>query len=127
MSISFNPKSRLIIIRAEIWGASESAVLSIALDTGATFTFINQNRLIQLGYDPAAAAKRLKITTGSRNEIVPEVRVNRIAALGQERTDFSVLSHNLPPSAGIDGLLGLDFLRNQSIMIDFRTGKITLN
>jgi hypothetical protein len=33
----------------------------------------------------------------------------------------------LPPGAGVDGLLGLDFLRGQSLTIDFRSGEITLS
>lgn len=57
MSFAFNPHQGLIIVHAEIWGASRSAVLSLALDTGATFTLVNQGRLMQLGYDPAVTPK----------------------------------------------------------------------
>ena len=32
--------------------------------------------------------------------------LNKIMALGRERTEFPVLGHTLPPSAGVDGLLG---------------------
>ena len=49
-----------------------------------------------------------------------------IVRTGQERVDFAVLGHTLPPSAGVDGLLGLDFLRGQSLTVDFRTGHVTL-
>lgn len=49
-----------------------------------------------------------------------------IRALGQERVDFGVLGHTLPPSAGVDGLLGPDFLRGQSLTIDFRGGRVNL-
>jgi hypothetical protein len=51
----------------------------------------------------------------------------RIVALGQERASFPVLAHTLPPSAGIDGLLGLDYLRGQTLTVDFRSGTITLS
>ena len=50
-----------------------------------------------------------------------------IRALGQERTNFPLLGHTLPPSASIDGLLGLDFLRGQVLNIDFRQGTISLS
>jgi hypothetical protein len=46
--------------------------------------------------------------------------------MGQERNHFPVLAHTLPPSASVDGLLGLDFLREQVIQIDFRQGIISL-
>jgi hypothetical protein len=39
---------------------------------------------------------------------------------------FSVLAHTLPPSAGVDGLLGLDFLRGQVLTVDFRSGRVTV-
>ena len=44
----------------------------------------------------------------------------------RERTEFPVLGHTLPPSAGVDGLLGLDFFRGQSLTLNFRTGQATL-
>jgi hypothetical protein len=34
--------------------------------------------------------------------------------------------HTLPPSAGVDGLLGLDFLRGMRFTADFRAGALTL-
>ncbi len=127
MSFSFNAKRGLIIIQVEVSGDSGSAILSLALDTGATSTLVNQSRLMQLGYDPAAQPERLQITTGSGVEFVPRVSVSKIVTLGQERTAFPVLCHTLPPSAGVDGLLGLDFFRGQELNLNFRTGRIILS
>jgi predicted aspartyl protease len=126
MSIPFNAQHGLIIIQAAVDGPSGSAVLRLALDTGATRTVINIGMLVALGYDPALAPERIQVTTGSGVEFVPRVSVHKIVALGQERTSFLVLGHTLPPSAGIDGVLGLDFMRGQTLTVDFRTGTITL-
>jgi predicted aspartyl protease len=101
-------------------------MLRFALDTGATATVVNTALLVIVGYDPATAPVRLQMTTGSGVEYVPRLPVDRISALGQERLEFPVLAHTLPPSASVDGLLGLDFLRNQELNIDFRNGLITL-
>jgi len=98
----------------------------LALDTGATATVVNIAMLVAVGYDPALAPTRVQVTTGSGVEYAPRVTLSRILALGQERVDFPVLGHTLPPSAGVDGLLGLDFLRGQSLTVDFRTGHVTL-
>ena len=87
---------------------------------------VNIGMLVTIGYDPALAPDRIQITTGSGVEFAPRVTLDKITALGQERTDFPVLGHTLPPSAGIDGLLGLDFFRGQSLNLDFRTGQLTL-
>lgn len=53
--------------------------------------------------------------------------LDRIMALALEYTGFPVLGHTLPPSAGIDGLRGLDFFRDRSLTIDFHTGQVTLS
>ncbi len=82
---------------------------------------------MQLGYDPAARPERLQITTGSSVEFVPRITVSKITALGQLRTAFPVLAHTLPPSAGVDGLLDLDFFREQELIVNFRTGEISLS
>jgi hypothetical protein len=126
MSFPFDPQQGLIIVRAELWGPTGSVVLRLALDTGATSTVINIGLLVAVGYDPALAPDRIQITTGSGVEFVPRVPVDRLAALGQERSSFPTLGHTLPPSAGVDGLLGLDFFRGQSLILDFRIGQITL-
>ena len=128
MSFSFDPQQGLIFVSAELWGPSGSAVLRLALDTGATFTVVNIGMLVALGYDPALIADRIQVTTGSGVEFVPRVPLNKIVALGQTHTDFPVLGHTLPPSTGVDGLLGLDFFRGWSLNIDFscRTSGVRL-
>src|SRR3954470_21099181 len=112
MSFPFDPKKGLVVVRAELWGPAGSAVLRLALDTGATGTVVNVGMLVAVGYDPALAPDRFQVTTGSGVEFVPRITLDKVVALGQERTAFPVLGHTLPPSSGIDGLLGLDFFRS---------------
>ena len=126
MSLPFDPQHGVVIVRAAVDGPSGSAVLRLALDTGATGTVINVGMLVALGYDPALVPERIQVTTGSGVEFVPRITLHKITALGQEHTSFPVLGHTLPPSAGIDGLLGLDFVRGQTLTVDFRTGTLTL-
>jgi predicted aspartyl protease len=126
MSHAFDPHEGLVIVQAEIVGISGTAILRLALDTGATTTLINLGMLVSLGYDPALSSDRVQITTGSGVEFVPRLIVKRLIALGSEQMDFSVLCHTLPPSAGVDGLLGLDFLRGNTLRVDFKEGAITL-
>ncbi len=126
MSFPFDQEHGLIIVRAELTGPSGNAVLRLALDTGATATLINAGMLVSIGYDPALVLDRFQVTTGSGVEFVPRITVKKITALGQKRVDFLVLCHTLPPSAGVDGLLGLDFLRGEMLTVDFRNGRITL-
>ena len=126
MSLPFDPEQGLVVVPLELFGPSGSAVVRFALDTGATSTVVNTGVLISLGYDPALAPDRIQITTGSGVELVPRVILERLSALGQERQQLSVLCHTLPPSAGVDGLLGLDFFRGRSLTLDFRSGRVIL-
>jgi len=98
----------------------------LALDTGATRTTINVGLLTTIGYDPSLVPDRIQMTTGSGVEYSPLLLVRRVEALGQGRADFPVVAHTLPPSASVDGLLGLDFFRGQELNLDFRTGVVTL-
>jgi predicted aspartyl protease len=127
MTFAFDPHQGLVIIQAELEGPTGTAVLRLALDTGATGTLVNIGMLVSIGYDPALSPNRVQVTTGSGVEFVPRVELNKITALGQERTDFIVLCHTLPPSASVDGLLGLDFFRGQNLSIDFQNGQIILS
>jgi predicted aspartyl protease len=126
VSFAFDPRPGLIIVQAELWGPSGSGVIQLALDTGATSTVVNVGMLVAIGYDPALTAERVQVTTGSGVEFAPRIVLQRLSALGQVRSGFPVLGHTLPPSTGVDGLLGLDFLRGLNLTIDFRVGQIRL-
>jgi Aspartyl protease len=126
MSHSFNAQHGLIVVEAEITGPIGRSRLRLALDTGAMGTLISAALLVYLGYDPALTTQRVQVTTGSGVEFVPRFPVQKIAALGQSRTDFPVLCHTLPPSATVDGLLGLDFFRGHVLTLDFANGQVTL-
>ena len=126
MSVPFDSQQGLIVVRAELFGPDGSAVLRLALDTGATSTVVSVGMLVAIGYDPALVSDRVQVTTGSGIEFAPRVILDGVVALGQERSGFPVLGHTLPPSAGVDGLLGLDFLRGQMLTVDFRAGHVML-
>jgi hypothetical protein len=126
MSSPFNAQQGLIVVSTELVGPTGTAILRLALDTGATSTLVAVGLLVAMGYDPALAPTRLQVTTGSGIEFVPLISLIKITALGQERFNFPVLCHALPPSAGVDGLLGLDFLRGLNLTVDFRAAQVTL-
>ena len=101
--------------------------MRLALDTGASSTLVNTEVMVLLGYDPAAAPDRIEVTTGSGIEFCTRLSVERIEAVEQVLETFPILCHTLPPSAQIDGLLGLDFFRGCYLGIDLRSGEITVS
>ncbi len=126
MSFPFDSDQGLIVVSVELTGPSGCALLRFALDTGATASVVNADLLASVGYDSASFSERLQVTTGSGVEFAPRVTVQRIRSMGHERTDFPVLCYTLPPGTGVDGVIGLDFVRGQRLVIDFRSGRIDL-
>jgi hypothetical protein len=126
MKFPFDPGRGLIVIPTEVIGPTSSAIVQLALDTGATRSLINAHLLMSLGYDPALSLDRIQMTTGSGLEYVVRLEVIRMAALGRSVEHFPIIAHTLPPSATIDGLLGLDFLRDTRLVIDFQLGELAL-
>ena len=126
MTYTFDPTQGLIVVPVRLFGPAGDMILRLALDTGATSTLINSEIMVLPGYDPAASPDRIQVTTGSGVEFCPRVAVRRIEALGRSVSDFLTLSHTLPVTSQVDGLLGLDFFRNSQINIDLRNGTITV-
>jgi hypothetical protein len=126
VSFIFNPHHGLIVVGAQLHGPSSSIVLRLALDTGASTTTVGIAPLVTAGYDPALLGERVQVTTAAGVEFLPRLTIERLSSLGCHRADLAVLGHTLPPRAGVDGLLGLDFLRGQRLSIDFQEGAITL-
>lgn len=126
MSLVFDPSKGLIVVPTRLFGPSGDTVVRLALDTGATTSMVNQDIMVFLGYDPAITPDRVQMTTGSGVEFVVRIKIDKLQALGQERLDFPILCHTLPPTATVDGLLGLDFFRGLELIIDFRSGTVTL-
>jgi hypothetical protein len=126
-SHAFNAKHRAIFVFAEASGPTGTINLKLALDTAATTSVIALANLIHLGFDPTQPFQKLRMTTGSAVGIVPVFALTRLSALGHHRFVFPVVGHTLPPGSGVDGLLALDFLRNQVLTIDFRAGQVALS
>jgi len=126
MKFSFNPQYGLVYVDAEVEGPTGTGSLLLTLDTGAGRSVISLPKLLRIGYDPSQAVTQTTATTASGMVSAPIIRVLRLKALGQERTDLDIIGHSLPPTASSDGLLGLDFLRGLTLTLDFCNGEIEL-
>ena len=125
MNYPFRARQGLIIVFTTVFGPKGKTVFQLALDTGASDTMLRPSKLATIGYDFADAPK-VEVTMGNGVVQVPDITLSRISALDQERFNFRVLAHALPPESTIDGVLGLDFMRNHLLTIDFRIGQLSL-
>ncbi len=123
---AFRPKHGPVVVHAQITGPARSAAVRLMLDIAATTTIVDLSVLSQLGFDPTQPAGYTQLATGSAVGTAPVFLLTRFSALGQHRFGFRVVGHNLPPVANVHGLIGLDFLRDQVLTIDFRAGQIIL-
>jgi predicted aspartyl protease len=126
MSDAFEPRHGPIVVKAEVTGPANGATVRLILDTGATTSLLEESVLIALGYDLASVTDRVVMATGSLVTSVPRVVLTRFSALDRHRFGFTVLAHTLPASVSVHGLLGLDFLRDGVLTIDFAAGRISL-
>lgn len=126
MTFSFDPRQGLVVLPAELFGPRGSTIVRLALDTGATCTLINAALLVAIGYNTATCEDRIRVTTGSGVEYAPLMKITQFTVLGVTCKNMDVLVHTLPPSAGVDGLLGINFLRGRILKVDFRRGTILL-
>jgi len=127
MKITFDPTQGLIVIPTRLHGLHTDTIVRLALDTGATGSMLSWDVAVLLGYDPASAKERIQVTTGSGVEFTPRIVVKKVEILGRSLKNFPILCHTLPPSATVDGLLGLDFFRGLRLVVDLQTGTISFD
>lgn len=127
MKITFDPTQGLIVIPTRLYDLHIDTIARLALDTGATGSMINWDVAVLLGYDPASTEERIQATTGSGVEFAPRIVVKKIELLGRTLENFPILCHTLPPTATVDGLLGLDFFRGVRLVVDLQAGIVTFD
>ena len=112
---------------AHIYGPISDTVVRLALDTGSVGTVIHPDILTAIGYDLSQPSGQVRSVTASGVTIASRLVLSRVVALDQEREDFSVTCHALPAATNVEGLLGLDFYRQQKrLIVDFSAGEVVL-
>ena len=57
---------------------------------------------------------------------MPEVLIEKVDALGQRVTQFPVLAHTIPLGSKVGGVLGMNFLREFEINLNFKQAYIEI-
>jgi clan AA aspartic protease (TIGR02281 family) len=120
--ISFDPTEPVIVLNVTIEGLKGKKKISAAVDTGATFTIIPWGVADVLGYEPYYHRERTGVITASGIEYAPVITLKSLMCLGMRVEKLKAIVHDLPAASYVDGLLGLNFLRNFKICLDFKDG-----
>jgi hypothetical protein len=120
----FDPAGDLIIVQARISGPRGWHRLSLALDTAATETHIVPEIIDDLGYSPSQGESITSIRSAIGREPGYFLRAERFSSLVFSFTDLRVHVHDLPEGIGIDGLLGLRFLRHFNYEVRSAEGRL---
>lgn len=119
MKFPLDTSQQVILVAATVVGPKQSHNIRLILDTGASFTMIAPEILVRIGCDPAECQTKKPITTASGLEYVSFLKINTLQALGVECQELEVCSHSLPSTLPARGLLGLNFLRQCNIQLNF--------
>jgi len=123
----FDPSDSLIVVRAWVWGPRGKAKLDLALDTAATHTHIVPDIIDELGYSPRQGDGTTVVHSAIGEEPGYLLRVSRFQALGFSTSDFRIHVHDLGDGVGVDGLLGLTFLRRFNLEIRPAEGRLLVD
>lgn len=123
----FDPTDDLIIVKARLYGPRGYRPLSLAFDTAASETHIVPEITDDLGYSPRQGGAITSVSSAIGKEPGYMLRVTRFASLGFSFPDFAVHVHDLPEGIGIDGLLGLSFLRHFNYEVRSQEGRIRID
>ena len=126
MKHTFDISAPVIVVEPELEGEDVSEIIKMALDTGATYTMLPWKIARVLGLKPEVSERRIDIITASGVESVPLVNLKSIRLLDKKVSNIDVVIHDLPPKSYVDGLLGLSFLRNFNLHLNFREGYFEL-
>ena len=124
MTFSFDAKLPFVKVTGILIGPQSLRPVIFALDTGATVSSLSEAALQSVGYDLNENLRQFRVLTGAGEIFAPEIVVQDLIALDRMRSNFALLAQTLPFDAPFDGLLGLDFLAQMRLTLDFARGEI---
>ena len=125
--VVFDPQADLILVPVEVRGPLGSQSFRFALDTGCAETLVTPEVVDALGYSPRDGTALTAVTTALGREPGYRLRVIGFKAFGHAFADFRINVHDLPEESGINGLLGLNFLRAFNYEIRSNEGRILVS
>ncbi len=123
----FDPQAPLLAFPCIARHGGRFINLWMALDCGATCVMVAQPRLSVLGYDMANVATSASFGDASQSHTAPLVTLDSFGIVGAEEPNIECLAYTLPAQYGLDGVIGLNYLRRfHRATLDFHSSVLTL-
>ncbi|MBI2583178.1 MAG: retroviral-like aspartic protease family protein [Candidatus Aenigmarchaeota archaeon] len=122
----FDKDSSVIVLDVFIGNKGIRKKIRMALDTGATYVMIPWEVAEILELKPELSKERIETVTASGVEKVPLVNLEIVRVLDKEARTIRAIVHDLPSRSYVDGLLGLSFLKNFNLHINFKEGTLEI-
>ena len=120
----FNKEKNIIVLPVEIKVNQKIIRVTLALDTGASYVMIPWEIAEALELKPELSREFTEVITASGVEKVPIVYLEMVSVIGEAAQNVKAVVHDLPEKSYVDGLLGLSFLRNFKVTLDFKEGML---
>ncbi len=119
-------RNKLLHIRVAVGNGESSPVIArLLVDTGSSYTVLSK-RIIESAGCEISASRLISITAAGGIVQAPRLKIPLFSALDRSAVDYDVVALDLPTSAGVDGLLGIDFLELCGATIDVRRSQIVV-
>jgi predicted aspartyl protease len=120
-------RNGLLYVRAAVGdGVAQPVIARLLVDTGSSFTVLSNQILQSAGCEMPRSPRLISITAASGVVQAPRLQVPLFNALGRAQANCAVVALDLPSSAGVDGLLGIDFLELCGAMIDVKRSRVVI-
>jgi len=96
------------------------------VDTGTALTMLSRRVAEEIGLDLTRPVRHERIASVHKVTQAPVLRLNSLRVGSQLATGIEVLVLSLPPDLRVDGLLGVNFLRQFRPTFEFDQGTIVL-
>lgn len=126
IKIPFNPNASLLRFECVVEYQRRAGAL-VALDTGASTVMFSREILESIGYDLDGVTERTSFGNASREHTVPKVTLTALSLDKAKLEHVEALCYTLPDYLGIDGVIGLNFLKRfKKVSLNFEDGILIL-
>lgn len=120
-----DPRTRLVAVPVTIEGPlGRSQITRLALDTGSPYTILNTAlaRTLDLDENRSEGPSNLLAPTGPQDGY--KVRAKSVEVMGRSLLDVRIRCHVLEEGLEIDGVIGLDVIRQGDLLVSLPRGRV---